>query len=126
PPSRALLAVPALLGFAANSLLCRMALRPRLIDPFSFTAVRLVSGAVVLALLALPSASTPAFRRGGGWRSAAALFAYAITFSTAYVRIGAGVGALLLFGSVQATMLGWGLWRGERPNRREWQGLVLA
>lgn len=116
----------ALAGFAANSLLARAALAGggRLIDAASFTAVRLVSGAVVLALLLRA-------RRGGGgrkgsWGSALALFAYAAGFSLSYVRIGAGVGALLLFGCVQATMLGTGLVRGERPHGLEWAGLLLA
>jgi drug/metabolite transporter (DMT)-like permease len=120
------LAAPALVGFTANSLLCRMALQPGLIDPVTFTAVRLVSGALALSLLALPAAPPAAIPRAGRWRSAAALFAYALAFSEAYVEIGAGVGALLLFGSVQVTMLGWALRTGERPGPREWAGLALA
>lgn len=123
---RAWLAGPALIGFAANSLLCRTALRPDLIDPVTFTSVRLVSGALALSLLALPAAPPVEVPRAGRWRSGAALFAYAITFSAAYVEIGAGVGALLLFGSVQLTMLGWGLYSGERPGPREWTGLAMA
>lgn len=126
PDSRALLAAPALVGFAANSLLCRMALRPALIDPFTFTTVRLASGALVLSLLALAAAPPAAVARAGRWRSAAALFGYALAFSAAYVEIGAGVGALLLFGSVQATMLGWAIAAGQRPSAREWAGLALA
>jgi drug/metabolite transporter (DMT)-like permease len=103
-----------------------MALGPDLVDPVTFTSVRLISGALALALLALPAAPPAAVPRAGRWRSAAALFAYAITFSAAYVEIGAGVGALLLFGSVQVTMLGWGLHAGERPRPREWAGLAMA
>ena len=113
----------ALVAFAANSLLCRAALGPGTIDAAAFTALRLGSGAVVLALLARP---TTAGRGRGSWASAAALFAYAIAFSFAYRLIPAGSGALILFGSVQATMIGRELARGDRPHRREWLGLVVA
>src|SRR6185295_3841743 len=88
----------ALTGFAANSLLCRAALRSGAIDPWSFTAVRLASGALVLALLAR---GRPL--REGSWTSAAALVAYAGAFSLAYLRLPTGVGALVLFSAVQAT-----------------------
>jgi drug/metabolite transporter (DMT)-like permease len=120
-----LFTVLALVGFAANSLLCRAALSGggRLIDAASFTGVRLVSGAVVLAVLLRARGGK---REGGSWPSALALFAYAAGFSLAYVRIPAGMGALLLFGCVQATMLGTGLVRGERPGAREAAGLLLA
>ena len=121
----ALLTVLALVGFAANSLLCRAALAGggRLIDAASFTGVRLVSGALVLGLLLRARGGR---YQGGSWGSALALFAYAAGFSLAYERIPAGVGALLLFGCVQATMLGTGLVRGERPRPLEWVGLLLA
>jgi len=121
----ALLTVLALVGFAANSLLCRAALAGggRLIDAASFTGVRLASGALVLGLLLRMRGGR---YQGGSWGSALALFAYAAGFSLAYVRIPAGVGALLLFGCVQATMLGTGLVRGERPRPLEWVGLLLA
>lgn len=121
----ALLTVLALVGFAANSLLCRAALAGggRLIDAASFTGVRLLSGALVLGLLLRARGGR---YQGGSWGSALALFAYAAGFSLAYVRIPAGVGALLLFGCVQATMLGTGLVRGERPRALEWVGLLLA
>jgi drug/metabolite transporter (DMT)-like permease len=119
------MAAAALICFAANSLLCRSALGPRLIDAASFTSVRLISGALVLALLVRTSAGQGA-RGGGSLASAAALFGYAILFSFSYLRIGAGVGALLLFGAVQATMIGWGLFTGERPRPAEWLGLFVA
>src|SRR5258708_26774315 len=111
----------ALLGFAANSLLCRRALGLGLIDPASFTSVRLLSGAAALALILAFRGGSP--DAGGSWFSALALFAYAAAFSASYVRIGAGVGALLLFGTVQATMLAWGLLRGERPRPGQLRGL---
>jgi drug/metabolite transporter (DMT)-like permease len=122
----------ALIGFAANSLLCRMALRPRLLDAASFTTIRIVSGALALLVVVSVGAASRTARNGppvagaGSWSSAAALFAYAAAFSFAYLRIGAGVGALLLFGAVQATMLAWALRRGERLRGREWAGLVAA
>jgi drug/metabolite transporter (DMT)-like permease len=124
----AALTAAALFAFAANSLLCRSALAPRLIDPTSFTTIRIVSGAMTLFALGKvlpPRDDSPSAARGN-WISAIALFAYAITFSLAYVRIGAGVGALVLFGMVQITMVGWGLATGERPRLGEWLGLGLA
>lgn len=123
----AALTTAALVGFAANSLLCRMALRPRLVDAATFTSIRIVAGA--LALLVLGRMAAPprdAGAAGGSWGSAAALSAYAAAFSFAYLRIGAGVGALLLFGAVQATMLAWALSRGERLRWPEWAGLLAA
>ncbi len=120
----ALLTAAVLACFAANSLLCRFALAERSIDPASFTAVRLVSGALALALLTL-ARGRPA-SAGGGWPSALALFAYAAPFSIAYVKIGAAVGALALFGAVQVTMIGWGIARGERPVGMVWVGLATA
>lgn len=116
------LAAVAMTAFAANSLLCRAALGAGAVDALTFTTVRLVSGALVLALLARGRA------RGGvaGWRLGGALFFYAVGFSLAYTRITAAVGALLLFGAVQVTMIGAGLVAGERPLLREWLGLALA
>ncbi len=120
-----LFTVLALLGFAANSLLCRAALggSEPLMDAASFTGVRLASGALALGVLLR---SRGGRYRGGSARSALALFAYAACFSLAYVRIPSGLGALLLFGFVQATMVGAGLVRGERPRPLEWGGLLLA
>jgi len=115
----------ALLGFAANSLLTRLALRPRLIDAASFMLIRLTAGAITLVLLARLRRPVADLRQGS-WASAWLLFAYAAPFSYAYLRIGAGVGALVLFGSVQVTMIGWGLLRGERPRFGEWLGLLTA
>jgi len=124
PARIALLTLLALLAFAGNSLLCRAALAQTGIDAASFTLVRLLSGAVVLALLAW-------WRRGGGtgrgnWPSAFALFAYAAAFSFAYLQLTAAAGALLLFGAVQATMIAHGLWSGERLRPLQLGGLVLA
>jgi drug/metabolite transporter (DMT)-like permease len=120
----AVLTVASLVCFAANSLLARRALGAGLIDPATFTAVRLGSGAVVLPLLALAAAR----RRpsGGSWASALALLAYAGAFSLAYLRIQAGPGALLLFAAVQATMLGWSVVQGNRPGLVQWLGVAVA
>jgi drug/metabolite transporter (DMT)-like permease len=112
--------------FAGNSLLCRAALAAGAIDAMSFTLVRIVSGAVVLALLARLAARGRDAPSGGSWRAAAILVLYAFPFSFAYLRLGAGVGALVLFACVQATMIGWGIRRGERPGAREWAGITLA
>ena len=120
----AVLTTLAMLAFAGNSLLCRLALKETSIDAASFTALRLLSGAMTLWLIV--------YLRGGmrlvagSWPSAFALFAYAAAFSFAYVSLSAGTGALLLFGAVQATMIGYGLWSGERMSRRQWMGLLLA
>lgn len=115
----------ALLGFAGNSLLCRGALRAGEIDPASFTSIRLAAGALTLAVLVRLRAA-PAPPSPGSFASAFALFAYAVAFSFAYVRLESGAGALLLFGAVQLTMVGWGLAHGERLGAREWLGLVAA
>lgn len=120
----ATLTVLALLAFAGNSLLCRAALAHTDIDPASFTAIRILSGAMMLVLLlAIRPGPLPA---AGSWRSAAALFAYAILFSYAYTGLGAGTGALLLFGAVQATMLVAGLFTGTRWSALQSLGLGLA
>jgi drug/metabolite transporter (DMT)-like permease len=121
-----LLTTAALVGFSANSLLTRSALSSgRMIDPASFTAIRLVTGAVTLLLL-VRLRRAPAEASRGSWTSALALAGYAVLFTLAYTRIGAGVGALLLFGAVQITMIATGLVRGERPARIDWLGLALA
>jgi drug/metabolite transporter (DMT)-like permease len=112
-----------LVCFAANSLLCRGALATARIDAVTFTAVRIASGAAMLALLVAGRGGRP---RGGNWGSALALFAYAAAFSLAYVRIGAAVGALLLFPSVQVTILAWAIVNRVRPRPLQWVGIAAA
>ncbi len=114
----------AMLAFAANSVLCRLALQQAAIDAASFTVIRLLSGALALALLLGARGIPPA--RGGNWRSAFALFAYAAAFSFAYVSLPTGIGALLLFAAVQATMIVTGLVHGERLTMSQLVGLLLA
>jgi drug/metabolite transporter (DMT)-like permease len=122
----------AMLAFAGNSLLCRLALKNTGIDAASFTAIRLISASLVLCLLAggrlNPSSNgwRKVWQGGGNWPSAAALFAYAAGFSFAYINLPAATGALLLFGAVQATMIGYGVWAGERLRPMQMAGLTLA
>ncbi|WP_116472855.1 DMT family transporter [Zobellella maritima] len=113
----------AMIAFAGNSVLCRLAFQGTEIDAASFTGMRLLSGALVLWLLVVLNGRKGALKAGSWW-SALALFLYAATFSFAYLSLATGTGALLLFGAVQVTMIGAGLWRGERLNR--WQSLGLG
>jgi drug/metabolite transporter (DMT)-like permease len=155
PPRTIVPIVFAMLAFASNSLLCRMALKHTSISAASFTSFRLISGALVLWLIVRlrgetnakavpmknfsppsmkvrlsptplhPYTPTPTFK-SGSWLAAMALFTYAACFASAYVSLPAGTGALLLFGSVQITMIGYGLWTGERLRRLQSIGLFLA
>lgn len=121
-----LLTIFALIAFAANSIICRMALGNDAIDPASFSTIRLVSGAVVLWVIVNATLRGKADKHPGSWWSAAMLFVYAAAFSFAYVSLNAGVGALILFGAVQATMITAGLVKGERPPMLAWCGLAIA
>ena len=114
----------AMLAFAGNSLLCRVALKHTAIDAASFTTIRLLSGAIMLGLIVAMRSSKQS--GNGNWLSACALFAYAAGFSYAYVSLPAATGALLLFGAVQATMIGYGIWSGERLLRLQLVGFVIA
>lgn len=117
----------ALVAFAFNSILCRLALGSQLIDASSFTAIRLLSGAVTLLIIfTLFSKNKPEDIKRGNWVSAFFLFGYAICFSFAYVGLTTATGALILFGMVQATMIISALIAGERPNILEWLGLIFA
>ncbi|GGA71740.1 membrane protein [Neiella marina] len=121
----------ALLAFAANSILCRFALGAGTIDAGSFTAIRLLSGAVVLTLLLMWRSDHSDHRRGigrpaGSWRASAFLFVYAATFSFGYLSLDTGTGALVLFGAVQITMILVTLIRGHQLHVAEWIGLLCA
>lgn len=123
-PRVILLTALTMTAFASNSLLCRVALKNTGIDAATFTSVRLTSGALVLWILVRARPSTSA--NLGSWPSALALFAYAAGFSFAYLSLPAATGALLLFGAVQATMIGYGLVKGERLVPVQIAGLLLA
>lgn len=119
----------AMLAFATNSVLARLALVGGDMDALGYSGVRLISGAAVLGALVLarrlegqgyPTAL------GGSWRGAAALFGYALAFSIAYLMLGAGTGALILFATVQMSILGWAIAKGERPGLLEAAGIGVA
>src|SRR5438045_5187271 len=113
-----------MVAFASNSLLCRAALRDTGIDAASFTFIRIFSGAIGLWFIVAMRRSTSS--RSGDWISAFALFVYAAAFSFAYNTLSAGTGALVLFGAVQATMIFWGLFKGERFRAIQIVGLIFA
>src|SRR5689334_4723236 len=123
-PRLILITTLAMLAFAGNSLLCRVALRDTAIDAASFTTIRLASGALVLAAIMLARKARPT--AAGSWPMAAMLFAYAAFFSFAYRQLTAATGALLLFGAVQTSMLGYALAKGERLRPLQVAGLVVA
>jgi len=124
----------ALLAFAGNSVLCRLALGEGAIDAASFTIIRLLSGIIVLAIIlqvtrshkVIISTSTSTSTSRGSWKASFMLFVYALTFSYAYISLETGVGALILFGSVQITMIVVGLFSGNRLHYSEWFGLIGA
>lgn len=125
PIRTALLTAIAMVAFAANSLLCREALGQGLIDAASFTSVRMMSGALTLVVIVLLRRK-PHTPSTSSWRSGAMLFTYMVFFSFAYVSLGAGTGALILFGTVQLTMFIVALRQGEHFARLSWLGLTIA
>jgi len=125
----AFMSAMALIAFAGNSVLCRLALSDSSIHPASFTSIRLVSGAITLLVIIWLSNlgkndSRPLLNKG--WTAPLMLFAYAALFSFAYITLDTGVGALILFGSVQITMVLVNLFRGNRLGLFEWLGLLCA
>ena len=123
-PRMIILTAITMIAFAGNSLLCRIALKHTGIDAASFTAIRLISGAAMLWLVVRFFRAAQTGK--GSWLSASALFVYAAGFSFAYISLPAATGALLLFGAVQATMIGYGIWAGERLHGLQLAGLVFA
>jgi len=115
----------ALTAFAANSVLCRLALGDRTIDASGFTVVRLLSGAIVLFLI-IKVKKKSGITTKGSWSASLMLFLYAITFSFAYITLDTGTGALILFGSVQITMILLSILSGNRLHITEWLGLVIS
>jgi drug/metabolite transporter (DMT)-like permease len=121
-----MLAIAAMLCFAANSLLCRLALAAKLVDAATFTTLRVVSGAAMLCLVVwLQRHRLPRLDRANP-RSVASLFTYFVFFSFAYLRLDAGSGALILIGTVQLTMFSVAFWEGERFLASQWSGLAVA
>lgn len=116
----------ALIAFAGNSVLCRLALKDSSIDAASFSTVRLVSGALALLLILHLTNRGTRSASCGSWTSATMLFLYAVCFSFAYISLDTGIGALILFGMVQATMVAGALWAGDRSSVAEWVGWLLA
>ncbi len=112
----------AMIAFAANSVLGRLGLVETEIGAGSFALIRLVSGAVTLALICLLQTK----RLSGSWAGGLSLLAYAVFFSYAYIALPAGTGAIILFAVVQITMLGWGIARGERLSAWQWSGFIVA
>ena len=130
-----LFTIIALVAFAANSLLCRLALAQGYIDAWNFTAIRLLSGAVCLTIIMLlytrqlnkkAQLSSPVINDTGSWRSSASLLIYALCFSIAYIELDTGMGALILFSAVQFTMIGWGIYKQERLTAVQWLAFIVA
>ena len=116
----------ALIAFAANSVLCRYALEHNAIDASSFTSLRLLSGALVLTLMISIHRQPAKSRSKGSWMAGFMLFTYACAFSFAYLLLGAAMGALILFGAVQVTMILVSVFSGNRLHITEWLGISLA
>ena len=115
-----------LVAFAANSVLCRMALGDKAIDAASFTVIRLLSGALVLLIILKVNNKNNGLHAKGSWLASLMLFLYAITFSFAYITLDTGTGALILFGSVQITMILLSIVSGNRLHITEWIGVLCA
>ncbi|MBA6417950.1 DMT family transporter [Colwellia sp. 6M3] len=122
----------ALFAFAANSVLCRLALGTNAIDATSFTTIRLLSGIAILfvliqltRLIQKPTKDLK-LQSKGSWLSAAMLFIYAVAFSFGYISLDTGTGALILFGAVQITMILSNVVSGNKLHMSEWLGLALA
>ena len=115
-----------LIAFAANSVLCRLALADNSIDAAGFTIIRLLSGAIVLLLIIILSKRDIKNSNKGSWSGGLMLFLYAVTFSFAYISLDTGTGALILFGAVQITMILWSIFKGNRLHLSEWAGVIIA
>ncbi len=116
----------ALIAFAANSVLCRLALGSGAIDAASFTVIRLITGVIVLVVIATTQYKSDLIQTRGSWQASFMLLLYAITFSYAYISLDTGTGALILFGSVQITMILLSFIAGTRLQHMEWIGIVVA
>lgn len=115
-----------MIAFAANSVLCRLALEENSIDAAGFTIVRLISGAIILLIIINLTNNKNIKSQKGSWAGGLMLFVYAITFSFAYISLETGTGALILFGAVQITMIFWSIFKGEKLRILEWSGVIIA
>jgi len=115
-----------MIAFAANSVLCRLALGENSIDASGFTSIRLISGALVLYIILIASSTNQKPNSKGSWLSALMLFTYAAAFSFAYITLDTGTGALILFGAVQITMILHTVISGNRLHIFEWLGMIIA
>jgi drug/metabolite transporter (DMT)-like permease len=106
--------------------LCRLALGEPQIDAASFTAVRLLAGAITLAILLSLKPSSGSTQSKGSWWSGFMLFSYAACFSFAYLYLDTGIGALILFAAVQLSMVGISVFKGVRLGLGELAGILLA
>jgi len=121
-----LLSILALLAFAGNSILCRLALGQHAVDAGSFTSIRLLTGAIVLWILLRTTKKSETESKRKGWAAPVALFLYAIGFSYAYVTLETGTGALILFTAVQITLIAGAIISGKTLLAVEWLGILLA
>lgn len=112
--------------FALNSIFCRIALLNNLIDAYSFTGIRLISGAITLLIILLLKNKKYSFKTQTSWKGGIYLFIYAIFFSYSYINIDAGLGALILFGVVQITMILIGIYKGEKLSFQKLFGVIFA
>ena len=126
PSATAVLTGLALIAFAANSILCRLALIGKSIDAASFSTIRIVSGAIALLTISALTSRRASARAAVRWRSALLLFSYVVGFSFAYIVLPAGSGTLILFGSVQITMIVAAFVERRAPTVAEWTGLLLG
>lgn len=111
-----------MIAFAANSVLGRLGLVETDIGAGSFALIRLISGALILAVIC----GLQNKRMAGSLSGGISLLIYAACFAFAYLALPAGMGAIILFAMVQITMLGWGLWKGERLSSLQWLGFIVA
>lgn len=116
----------ALLFLAANSVLCKLAFSNNGIDPFSFTTLRLASGALVLLFLVKRSSTSQTISYKSSLFSSFMLFTYALAFSYSYVLIDTGVGALILFGVVQVVMISYAFLKKQALSRFKTVGALIA
>tara|TARA_B110000285_G_scaffold73765_1_gene85058 strand:+ start:3653 stop:4501 length:849 start_codon:yes stop_codon:yes gene_type:complete len=113
-------------AFAANSVLNRVGVATFGMDPFVFAIIRVAAGATMLAVLVTLRGQSPFVDLPNRWRGALALTVYMIGFSWAYLSLGAGLGALILFGILQMMMFGWAVFKRQPVPVMRWVGAAFA